>query len=62
VLSSGSGTRGGIDEIFRVTDRWGREIVLTRTQWRLHVLVRHADMRGAESMVAGTLTNLSFVN
>jgi hypothetical protein len=51
-----------MDEIVRVSDQWGREIVLTRSQWRTHVLVRYADIQGTESMIADTLTSPSFVN
>ena len=51
-----------MDEVFRVTDRWARVIVLTQQQWQSHVLTRHPDLHGLETVVADTLTDPTFVN
>jgi hypothetical protein len=51
-----------MDEVFRVTDRWGRVIVLTQLQWSPHVLVRHPDLGGMATVVADALTDPAFVN
>jgi hypothetical protein len=55
--------RSGMDELFRVTDRWGRVIILTRDRWSAHILVRHPEFRGQPpSILADALITPSFVN
>ena len=49
-------------DVFRVTDRWGRVIVLTQDQWSSHIVARRAYFSGRASIVADTLTAPAFVN
>ena len=46
-----------MDEVFRVTDRWGRVIVLTQDRWTSHIVAGHIEFRGqSPSILADTLT------
>lgn len=49
-------------EIFRVEDRWGRPIVLTREQWLTHVEPKHTEFAGRAMVLADVLTNPAFVH
>lgn len=52
-----------MDELFRVTDRWGREIVLVRHRWWSHIVAKHAEFAGhSPAIVADTLTAPTLVN
>ena len=48
--------------VFRVTDRWGRDTLLTQDQWSSHIVARRASFSGRASIVADTLTAPAFVN
>lgn len=41
--------------IIRVTDPWGREIRLSRTTWREHIVTRHLDAKGQLRKVQTTI-------
>jgi len=50
-----------LDEIVRVTDRWGRVIVLTEDRWRTHILAGHPDFGNDPALVADVLTGPDIV-
>ncbi len=43
--------------IWRVRDRWGREIRLDEGTWYNHIVTSHGNLRGHEAAVAKVLTN-----
>ena len=49
-------------ELFRCTDPWGREIVLSLERWRDHVLGGHPELAGHEALLEAALTRPSYVN
>lgn len=52
-----------MDELFRVTDQWGREIVLTSDRWWGDVVAKHGEFAGhPPAIVAETLTTPILVN
>jgi len=48
--------------LFRCTDPWGREIVLSLDRWRDHVLGGHPELAGHEALLEAVPTRPSFVN
>ena len=50
-----------VAELWRTTDRLGREIVLTDSGW-LHVLVGHPEMIGCEGDVRAAVGEADFIN
>jgi hypothetical protein len=52
-----------MSELFRVTDRWGRTIVLTELRWSSHIVAQHSEFAGqSPTIVADTLTAPALVN
>ena len=49
-------------ETFRCTDRWGRLIVLREDRWETHIILRHPEFRGGQTIVETILTDPAFVN
>lgn len=49
-------------ELFRLVDRCGRTVVLTEAQWIDHVLPRHPELLGHETMLEAVLRDPLFVN
>lgn len=43
--------------LWKVRDRWGRDIVLFENTWYDHILPNHAQLRGHEASVAQVLSN-----
>lgn len=44
-----------MDEVFRVTDRWGRVVVLTQARWLSHVVPKHPELAASAAVVADTV-------
>jgi len=50
-----------MDEMFQVTDQWGRVVRLTRRQWTTHILPKHPELTSYATVVADSVRQPTLV-